>query len=111
MSEHTPGPYRRHDMEQHVIVAGMPGGEVASTENGFGDRDANRDFFILAANCHNDMLAALELTERSELEHSNCTECEGEGQAEECDVCFPRADDARLSRRAAIAKATKGSPQ
>lgn len=52
-----------------------------------------------------DLLAAIELSERSELEHANCAECGGEGEAEACEACFPLADDARFARRAAIAKA------
>lgn len=58
-AEHTPVPYRLHDMERATIVAGRPGGEVANCANGFGDQDANADFIILACNSHGDMLAAL----------------------------------------------------
>lgn len=53
------------------------------------------------------LLAALELTEASELAHANCDECEGEVEAELCQKCFPLADDARVARRAAI-KLAKG---
>lgn len=48
--------------------------------------------------------AALAL-EKAELAHANCDECNGEGVPELCEKCFPLFDDARLKRRAAIAKA------
>jgi len=61
--EHTPPPYRLHDMERATIVAGRPGGEVANCTNGFGNQDANANFIILACNSHSDMLEALRRAE------------------------------------------------
>jgi hypothetical protein len=46
---------------------------------------------------------ALELTEKAEDIHANCDECGGEGEAEECEFCFPSADDSRIARRTALA--------
>lgn len=36
-------------------------------------------------------------------DRDDCPECEGQGEPEICPLCFPKADDARLARRAAIA--------
>jgi len=54
-----------------------------------------------------DLLEAAEKLERAEDHyHNDCRECEGEGVPELCETCFPLFDDARIARRAAIAKAT-----
>lgn len=45
---------------------------------------------------------ALELAEKADEIHANCDECGGEGAPEECEFCFPSADDARTARRAAL---------
>jgi hypothetical protein len=55
-----------------------------------------------------DLLAAAIKLEEAEAFHANCTECDGDGVPEECGACFPLFDDARVMRRAAIAKATGG---
>lgn len=58
-----------------------------------------------------DLLEAAQLQEAAEDFNANdCRECEGEGVPELCPVCCPRFDDARLARRAAIAKATGVQP-
>lgn len=53
-----------------------------------------------------EMLAALKAQEAAELNRNmECEECGGEGEPEACSLCFPAFDDARIKRRAAIAKA------
>ncbi len=54
-----------------------------------------------------DLLEAAELLERAEWAHANCDDCEGIDTPEKCPTCFPLFDEARLKRRAAIAKAKK----
>ena len=56
-----------------------------------------------------DLLKAAELLEAAETAHVNCPDCDGEAIPETCGTCFPLFDDARLRRRAAIAKA-RGTP-
>lgn len=63
-----------------------------------------------AANAHlaaaaPDLAEAAALQEAAEDAHANCPECDGEEVPECCPVCFPLFDDARLKRRAALAKA------
>lgn len=55
-----------------------------------------------------ELLGAATLLEKTEEAHANCDECGGEEVPELCPKCFPLFDDARLKRRAAIAKATAG---
>lgn len=53
-----------------------------------------------------DLLAACQLQEAAEEFNCNkCENCFGEGEPEACEVCFPKFDDARVARRAAIARA------
>jgi hypothetical protein len=47
---------------------------------------------------------ALQAAEDAEMFHANCDECEGEGEPEECEQCFPLADKARCMRIAILAK-------
>lgn len=56
-----------------------------------------------------DLFKAAELQEAAESIHANCTDCDGEGVAELCPTCFPHFDEARLARRAALAKAKGGA--
>lgn len=46
---------------------------------------------------------ALEIQEKAEEAHTNCTECDGEEVPELCPKCFPLYDDARLARRRCLA--------
>jgi hypothetical protein len=46
---------------------------------------------------------ALEIQEKAEEAHANCTECDGEEVPELCPKCFPLYDDARLARRRCLA--------
>ena len=46
--------------------------------------------------------AALMKAEEADQFHINCTECDGEGEAEACAACFPLADDARTMRWQAL---------
>lgn len=58
-----------------------------------------------------DMFAALQAQFILEDKHANCEECEGEGEPETCEKCFPYADDARLKMRAAMTHFDmKGNP-
>ena len=52
-----------------------------------------------------DLARAAQLQEDAEDAHANCSECEGEGVPELCPRCFPLFDDARIARRAALARA------
>jgi hypothetical protein len=52
-----------------------------------------------------EMFAALIAIEDAETFNANCEECEGHGIPELCPACFLLFDDARLKRRAALAKA------
>jgi hypothetical protein len=52
-----------------------------------------------------DLLEACKAYELLDAKHANCEECDGLDQPEQCEKCFPLADDARLKMRAAIAKA------
>lgn len=52
-----------------------------------------------------ELMEAARLLEVAEAAHTNCEECEGEGVPELCPECFPLFDNARVARRAAIAKA------
>lgn len=53
-----------------------------------------------------ELAEAAMLQEAADLAHANCDECDGDGVPECCEKCFPLFDEARLKRRAAIAKAT-----
>ena len=53
----------------------------------------------------NELRDAAQKQEDAELAHANCPECDGQGVPELCPKCFPLFDDARLTRRAALAKA------
>jgi hypothetical protein len=52
-----------------------------------------------------ELYEALALIEELDFSRDDCPECEGMGEAEACGLCFPKADDARIKRRAALAKA------
>ena len=53
-----------------------------------------------------ELLQSAILLERAEHRRQFCEECEGDGEPEACGNCFPAFDDARVSRRCAIFKAT-----
>lgn len=58
-----------------------------------------------------ELIDALMAAEKADKIHSKCTECMEFGQAAEaCGDCFPSADDARLKRRAVLAKIKKEKP-
>lgn len=56
-------------------------------------------------NTDNRLLAAAKLQEAAEQAHLDCSECEGQEIPELCSLCFPLYDDARITRRLAIAEA------
>lgn len=69
------------------------------------ERKANAKLIAAAG----DLLEAAQLLEAAEDSRQHCDECDDEGEPEACGKCFPKFDDARLKRRAAIAKATGGA--
>jgi hypothetical protein len=115
MSEYTPGPWTmKYDASPeggeyfHGIVDAKGRKIVAQglalAIGGFdGEPMANARLIAAAP----DLLAAAMALEKAETERNDdCEECGGEGEPEACGTCFPPFDDARVMRRAAIAKAT-----
>ncbi len=113
-AKHTPGPwgFGRTSDDQRIVLGDDGKGryvcnvQIHQTPRAAGlfseaEREANARLILAAP----DLLDAALATEASDLAHSNCDECGGEGEAELCGACFPAADDARLKRRAALAKA------
>lgn len=106
---HTPGPWltqKEPDGEWSVWTRQPHTGTLATIhpEDMNGKYPAEANAILMA--CAPALLNALILTEESDEAHDNCSECNGEGQAEECGKCFPLADQARIARRDAIAFAT-----
>lgn len=96
---------KKHGPQQALIEGGCRGGFGDTELDMFipGWRDELSELSRLRA-INADMLAALEATEALD-DRDSCEECEGEGEPESCGLCFPKADAARIKRRAAIAKA------
>jgi hypothetical protein len=114
--KHTPGPWNLSDgangewqvtapdavdLKGEDWSVAMVFGSVGH-DGGNGESDANARLIAAAP----DLLEAAELLEKAEDAHTNCVECEGEEVPELCPKCFPLFDDARISRRLAITKAT-----
>lgn len=103
----TPGPWRIN--KYRSVGAGELGTApiVAHVEpfygddRKYGDDDANARLIAASPDLHE----AARLQEAAEDAHANCPECDGEGVPELCERCFPLFDDARLKRRAALARA------
>lgn len=51
-----------------------------------------------------ELAKALEFYEKLDEYHANCDECFGDAPPEECEMCFPLADNALLGMRAALAR-------
>jgi len=119
VTKHSPGPWEwdgrarvdsvplRHDApydngKGQIVpyVSGMVALPYAAG-NEDGELEANARLIAAAP----DLLKAAVALEAAEHAHANCDECNGEGMPELCPKCFPLFDDARLKRRAAIAKA------
>jgi len=77
---------------------------AAKSRSAFTEPQRISDLMPLAES-HRDLLAACRMLEAAEEAWANCEDCGGEGVPELCGTCFPAHDDARLARRAAIAKA------
>lgn len=116
---HTPGPWKIHEEADELVIVGpregcrrnnvSPAWELCRIQNAeFWDNPEteaeDRDNASLIA-ASPDLLEAEEKQEAAELAHANCPECFGDGIPELCEKCFPLFDDARVSRRIAIAKA------
>lgn len=107
-SRFTPGPWRINkygtvgagEFGQAPVVAAIE--PFYGTDQRFGDHSANARLIAAAP----DLLNAALLLEAAEDANANCPECEGESMPENCPKCLPLFDDARIARRAAIAKAS-----
>jgi len=73
-----------------------------------GNHNAEANARLIAA--APELLEAAALLEAAETAHANCRDCEGLGVPELCGMCFPLFDEARVKRRAAIAKAEGQRP-
>lgn len=101
----TPPPWTACDRD--IVVTAETHGystPVARFDVGGASASEQRLNARIAAAAH-ELLAAATMLERAETAHANCSECEGEEIPELCPKCFPKFDNARLARRAAIAKA------
>lgn len=65
---------------------------------------ADAALIVRSVNALPELVNALDLQEKADEFHANCEECGGEEVPELCPVCFPLFDDARIARRAALAK-------
>jgi hypothetical protein len=114
-AKHTPGPWKldsdtpfhrnrvwTRDMRPIVNLCsvGMGPSDI--------DPEAQANARLIAA--APDLYEAARLLEAAEDFNANCPECDGEGVPELCPACFPLFDNARLARRAAIAKANGEQP-
>lgn len=121
----TPGPWQVQDgcSWRRIGTSGNDGDVICPTNHPSdnhpdlysargGDIYANLNFIVALVNHLPTILAkleegermreALEKLEAAELAHANCDLCDGEGIPELCEQCFPKFDDARLARRAAL---------
>lgn len=110
MAEHTPGPWAVHfRFGRLTTVNGRQRYPICDTGTAprgeANDRREEANARLIAA--APELLHAAQLLEVAEDFNANdCRECEGEGVPELCPMCFPKFDDARVARRAAISKAT-----
>jgi hypothetical protein len=110
MARHTPNPWKISAPWSGFSKISGPNGELifglaaGSTDEKRSDEECEANARLIEA--APDLLAACVTLEAAEDANANCRECDGQGVPELCPVCFPLFDDARLKRRAAIAKAT-----
>lgn len=113
-TKHTPGPHtadlhhvRDYGGRSHAFVRAPnklePLAAVVLAAEGCDDTEGRANAYLFAA--ASDLLEAARLLEAAEVERQDCGECDGEGEPEECGLCFNKFDDARIKRRLAIAKA------
>jgi hypothetical protein len=101
----TPGPWHvgtKDDIEIQSGHKSMVCTLYAQNRSMDGYLDRANAYLIAAAP---DLYEAARLQEEAEEFNANCPDCDGDGVPECCEICFPYFDDARLKRRAAIAKA------
>jgi hypothetical protein len=53
---------------------------------------------------HAALMKALQLQEDAEQAYVNCGDCDGYGAPEQCEMCHPLFDKARMARRAALSR-------
>jgi hypothetical protein len=106
--QHIPGPwfYGQESADPEWYIVTIKGGLIVANVNAHHHQEANARLIAAAP----DLLEAATLLEKAEEAHANCDECGGEEVPELCPKCFPLFDDARLKRRAAIAKAEGRAP-
>lgn len=104
-AKHSPGPWHRYGRDGNSIWSDCAGRAIAKIygprKSYSAESEANARLVVASP----DLLEAAKLQEVAEEAWANCNECGGEGVPELCAKCFPLFDDARLKRRAAIAKA------
>lgn len=103
--KNTPGPWK-YDGGPPIVLdsAGRIVANVITMDPLFPGAlpvDANARLIAAAP----ELLEAALLLDSAETAHANCDECEAEWPPELCGSCSPLFDEARLKRRAAIAKA------
>lgn len=105
---HTPGPWEKkyavtYKKRRLLVkqVGELPIALLYQYNRTQSEIEANACLFAVAP----DLLEAALALEAAEEFHANCTECNGESVPKLCAQCFPLFDNARLKRRAAIAKA------
>lgn len=106
---HTPGPW--------MVVCTNPAAK--NPHMGWWDVETESGFIVAASLTLADatavaalpdlMQAAVLLETAEDFNANDCDECGGDGVPELCPKCFPLFDDARVTRRAAIAKASQPS--
>ena len=105
----TPGPWRFSSSNLlRVMRRGGDGVTICGVHRighhkGADGRTSIANGYLIAASP--ELAEAAALQEAAEDFHANCPECEGDIVGELCGVCFPLFDNARLKRRAALAKA------
>lgn len=107
-SKHTPAPWKADYIGSDGAFTIATDHFVICSRNPLEHRAEQSRANALVITAAPDLLEAAQLLEAAELARQDCEECEGEGEPEACEGCFPAFDDARIKRRLAIAKAVAG---